>query len=72
MKTVEIHTPYIKLDALLKFADLCRSGGEAKLMIQLGQVEVNGEVCTHRGKKLRSGDIARISMEGKSQSVRVK
>ena len=55
-ETVTISTEFIKLDALLKFAGLVNSGGEAKTLIQEGDVLVNGEVCTMRGKKLRPGD----------------
>jgi len=54
--TIRIDTEYIKLDALLKFAALVGTGGEAKQVIQDGMVQVNHEVCTMRGKKLRSGD----------------
>jgi len=54
---LEISTEYIKLQDVLKFANLVGSGGEAKVLIQEGQVTVNGEVCTMRGKKLRPGDI---------------
>ncbi len=57
-----ITTEFIKLDALLKYAGLCATGGEAKLVIAEGEVLVNGEVCTMRGKKLREGD--RISFRG--------
>lgn len=60
MKTVKIETPFIKLDSLLKLADLVSSGGEAKMLIQDGQVLVNGEVCTQRGKKLYPGDRAEL------------
>lgn len=56
IQTVKIKTEFIKLDALLKFASLVNSGGEAKMLIQDGQILVNGEVCTMRGKKIRSGD----------------
>lgn len=56
MREVKITTEYIKLDSLLKFQNLVESGGEAKLRIQAGEVLVNGEVCTMRGKKLRPGD----------------
>ncbi|MDE6780533.1 MAG: RNA-binding S4 domain-containing protein [Ruminococcus sp.] len=55
-ESVKITTEFIKLDALLKFASLVNSGGEAKMLIQDGQIFVNGEVCTMRGKKIRSGD----------------
>ena len=58
METIAINTEFIKLDALLKFASLVGTGGEAKIAIAEGMVKVNGEVCTMRGKKLRSGDEA--------------
>ena len=57
MESIAIKTEYIKLDALLKFASLVGSGGEAKFAIAEGLVKVNGEVCTQRGKKLRPGDV---------------
>ncbi len=60
--TVPITTEFIKLDALLKLANVVSSGGEAKLVIQEGQVSVNGELCTQRGKKLRPGDV--VSLPG--------
>lgn len=57
MKTnITINTDFIKLDSLLKFANLVSSGGEAKILISEGQVSVNGEVCLQRGKKIRRGD----------------
>ncbi len=56
METIQIQTDFIKLDAFLKFAALVGTGGEAKLVIADGLVQVNGEVCTMRGKKLRAGD----------------
>ena len=56
METIQIQTEYIKLDAFLKFAAMVGTGGEAKLVISDGLVQVNGEVCTMRGKKLRAGD----------------
>ncbi len=48
---------YIRLDDLLKNLSLVNTGGHAKIVIQDGEVKVNGEVCTMRGKKLRSGDF---------------
>ncbi len=54
---IEITTEFIKLDALLKYAALVGTGGEAKYVIAEGLVEVNGEACTMRGKKLREGDV---------------
>ena len=56
-QTVHIHTEYIKLDALLKLANTVGSGGEAKLAIQEGQVQLNGEPCLQRGRKIRPGDV---------------
>ena len=56
MKTITITTEFIKLQDLLKFANLVETGGEAKERIQAGEVTVNGEVCTMRGKKIRPGD----------------
>lgn len=60
MEQIQIRGEFIKLDALLKFANLVSSGGEAKILIAEGEVLVNGEVCTMRGKKLRSGDIVEL------------
>ena len=53
---VVIGTEFIKLEAALKFSDAVPSGGLAKTVIQEGEVKVNGEVCTMRGKKLYPGD----------------
>lgn len=57
---VKITTEFIKLDQLLKFAGAVAIGSEAKELILDGQVKVNGEVCTMRGKKIRSGDVVNI------------
>lgn len=62
METIEISTPFIRLDAFLKFAAAVGTGGEAKMIIQDGLVCVNGEICTQRGKKLVNGD--KISLGG--------
>ena len=56
IEQIAIKTEFIRLDALLKFAGILPTGGEAKMAIQQGAVKVNGEVCTQRGKKLRPGD----------------
>ena len=60
---VKIETEFIKLQDLLKFAGAVETGGEAKARIQEGEVKVNGEVCTMRGKKLRPGDRAELDGE---------
>ena len=57
---VKIETPFIKLQDLLKFAGAVDTGGEAKLAVQQGEVKVNGETCTMRGRKLRPGDRAEL------------
>lgn len=67
MHEIEITGEFIKLDALLKFANLVSSGGEAKIRILEGEVAVNGEICTMRGKKIRPGDVVTLAGE----SVRI-
>lgn len=62
MKQISIHTDYIKLDALLKFAGAVETGGEGKEVILAGEVLVNGEPCLMRGKKCRAGDV--VSFRG--------
>lgn len=58
MEKVKIETEFIRLDSLLKLAGLVDTGGQAKFIIQNGEVSVNGEPCTQRGKKMRPGDQA--------------
>lgn len=67
MERIEIQTEYIKLDALLKYAALVASGGEAKSAVADGLVKVNGEVCTMRGKKLRVGDC--VEFDGRTIEI---
>ena len=67
MDTIQINTEFIKLDSLLKFAGLVETGGEAKELIQAGQVKLNGEVCTMRGKKCRAGDV--VELDGQTVEV---
>ncbi len=57
---LEIRTEFIKLDSLLKFANLVETGGIAKEIILEGRVKVNGETCTMRGKKIREGDVVTV------------
>ena len=59
---VTIGTEFIKLESAMKLANIIPSGGTAKMVIQDGFVNVNGEVCTMRGKKLYPGD--KFSYEG--------
>lgn len=67
MTEIKIDTEFIKLDALLKFANLVSSGGEAKIRIAEGEVLVNGEDCTMRGKKLRPGDT--VTLDGETVKI---
>ena len=62
-KVIKVEGEYIKLQDLLKYSGLCQTGGHAKIVIQNGEVKVNGEVCTMRGKKMRTGDIAEYNNE---------
>ncbi len=55
-EAIEIRTPTIRVDALLKFAGLAGTGGEAKQLIQTGRVRVNGERETHRSRSLAPDD----------------
>lgn len=58
---VKIKTEFIKLDQLLKFAGAASIGSEAKELVLDGKVAVNGEICTMRGKKIRSGDTVTVN-----------
>lgn len=53
----EDQQPTIRLDQFLKLKGLVRSGGEAKYLIQSGQVKLNGQVETRRSKKIHPGDV---------------
>jgi len=57
IKKIKIAGEHIRLDALLKYASAVSTGGEAKYMIQSGEVCVNNAQCTQRSKKIRPGDI---------------
>ena len=55
-KKISINEDFIRLDSAMKLADMVVTGGHAKIVIQNGEVTVNNEVCTMRGKKLHKGD----------------
>ena len=67
METITIQTEFIRLQDLMKLADLVSSGGEAKILIQEGQVLVGGAPCFQRGKKLRPGDV--VTFRGRDYTV---
>ncbi|MFN8594945.1 MAG: RNA-binding S4 domain-containing protein [Anaerolineae bacterium] len=60
---------YIKLDSFLKWQSLVETGGQAKLMIQDGQVLVNHKVETRRGRKLVNGD--KVTLGGRTLTVKL-
>ncbi|WP_300346446.1 S4 domain-containing protein YaaA [Clostridium sp.] len=63
MQEVKINTEFIKLDSFLKWCGAVSLGSEAKMFVQDGEVLVNGEVCTQRGKKLRVDDTVEFNGE---------
>jgi Uncharacterized conserved protein len=67
VKAIGISDDFIKLGQLLKLADMVSSGVEAKIVIQNGEVKVNGEVDTRRGKKIYPQDI--VEYKGKQVTV---
>lgn len=64
---IPITTEFIKLESFLKLCGAAETGGEAKNRIQNGDVLVDGEVCTMRGKKLRPGAV--VELDGSSYQV---
>jgi ribosome-associated protein len=60
LRRIEIRTAAIAVDALLKYAGVAGTGGEAKQLVQSGQVWVNGVAETHRGRRLVPGDRVRV------------
>lgn len=68
MEEIKIRDEFIKLGQALKLAGLVESGVEAKIVIQDGQVLVNGQVETQRGKKLVDGD--EVTFEGQSFKIK--
>lgn len=69
MESIKITSNTIKLDQFLKWGNIVMSGGEAKHLIQAGEVEVNGEVELKRGRKLEVGDI--VSLTSTEQEYKV-
>lgn len=63
-KKISVKEDFIRLDSAMKLASLVSTGGHAKIVIQNGEVKVNGEICTQRGKKLHSGDKVEFNSNG--------
>ena len=68
---IKIKTEYIKLDQLLKFSGVAENGADAKDMILDEIVDVNGEVCTMRGKKIRPGDEVIVNFDDEILKIEV-
>ena len=67
MEVIHLREDFIKLGQALKAAGLVSSGIDAKMVIQDGLVQVNGEVDVRRGRKLYEGDV--VTFEG--EQVRI-
>ncbi len=67
MQVIKLRDAYIKLGQAIKAAGLVQTGAEAKIVVQDGQVKVNGHVETQRGKKLVAGD----EVEYKGETIRI-
>ncbi|MBR5090875.1 MAG: RNA-binding S4 domain-containing protein [Ruminiclostridium sp.] len=72
MTEIKVAPPFIKLEQFLKFGNIAETGGMAKLMIQDGIVEVNGEVCVMRGKKLYDGDRVSVNFDEGTEEYTVR
>lgn len=70
MNHIEITKEPVELYKLLKFESLVSSGGEAKYVISLGLVRVNGEVETRKRKKIVSEDL--IEFNGETYQIQLK
>lgn len=61
MEKITINTEYIKLQQLLKLANITSQGSDAKILVIDGMVKVNGSVVFERGKKIRAGDVVEVA-----------
>ncbi len=64
---ISIKEDFIRLDSAMKLANMVSTGGHAKIVIQDGEVLVNNQVCTMRGKKLYKGD--KVIFEGQGIEI---
>ena len=71
MEIIKISTEFIKLDQLLKFANITENGADAKYLVVNGYVKLNGEVELRRGKKIYDGDVVEINYEESSFVLKV-
>ena len=59
-ETIEITTPSITMDKLLKFSGVADTGGQAFMMVEDGVVRLNGQLVTEKRKQVRPGDVVNI------------
>ncbi len=71
MENIKINSEYIKLDQLLKFANITENGADAKYLVQEGYVYVNGEKEIRRGKKLYGDEEVEVRYDGQIIKVKV-
>ena len=71
MEIININTEFIKLDQLLKFANIVGNGADAKYLITNGYVKLNGETELKRGKKIYDGDVVEINYDDQKFSLQV-
>jgi len=71
MEKIKITSEYIKLDQLLKFANITENGADAKFLVQNGFVFVNGEVELRRGRKLFGDEEVEVKYDGQNIKVKV-
>jgi len=59
VRSIPISGEFIRLDSLLKYASVASTGGEAKMLVKVGEALIGGEPCMQRGRKVRPGDVVR-------------
>ena len=62
-ETVSIHTDYIQLDQLLKYANILATGGQVKVLLEEEQITLNGVSITEKRKKIYPNDVVTIANE---------
>ena len=62
-ETVSIHTEYIQLDQLLKYANILSTGGQVKLLLEEEKITLNGILITEKRKKIYPNDVVTIANE---------
>ena len=71
VENVTLTTEFIKLDQLLKYANITENGADAKYLVVNGYVKLNGDIELRRGKKIYDGDVVEINYEDSSFVLKV-